>query len=279
MGAFELITSRQRSWALQRDLSVDKRGYLPSVDQNLFAPLSCATYEAFASGAGHELEARNGKPAKKPVKMRALHSSSALVCNLFDYWSSRDRTAIGRSFGLSVEVKEIRFEHKLQTGLPGTPPTLDMLILDQSGNAYAVESKFSEPFRSHGNSEPFKSSYFKDCKRLWTKHGLPRCQQLAERLHCGEKLFRYLDAPQLLKHAIGLKRAYSTGELVLLWFDPGHSGEQAAFLKEIEMFKELVDAELGFTAITHQTVFASLKTETNADPDYVNYLEQRYFAV
>ena len=208
--------------------------------------------------------------------MRALHSSSALVCNLFDSWTSRDATAIGRAFGL--EVEEIKFESKLLTGLRGTPPTPDLLMLDQCGNAYAVESKFAEPFQSGKSKKLFACSYFKNSKGLWTKQGLPRCQHLAEQLQCKKKSFRYLDAPQLLKHALGLKRNYPTGALVLLWFDPGDI-EAQDLREEIAMFEALVDAELGFTAITHQTVFARLKTEIDVDPDYVNYLEQRYFVV
>ena len=208
--AFDLITSRQSDWALQRGLSVDEKNYLPSMEQNLFAPLSKATRDAFLSGAGNELEDRPGKPAK----MRALHSSSALVCNLFDYWTSRDATAIGRAFGL--EVEEIKFESRLLTGLRGTLPTPDLFMLDRYGKAYAVESKFAEPFRSRKSSVPFAASYFKDLVGIWARHSLPKCQRLAERLRCGEMLFRYLDAPQLLKHALGLKRTYATGVLTLL---------------------------------------------------------------
>lgn len=45
----------------------DPRGYLVSVDANLWCPLSDASLAAFENGSGSELTA----------KMRALHSASA----------------------------------------------------------------------------------------------------------------------------------------------------------------------------------------------------------
>ena len=275
--AFDLIMSHQRRWAVQNDLSVVKGGYLPSVEENLFAPLSKSTRRAFELGRGKELE----DSCERPAKMRALRSSSALVCNLFDYWITNDTTAFGRCLGLEANAHEIRFEVELRTGFRGTPPTPDLLIIDQSGNATIVESKFTEPFEPKRYSKkrpPFAKSYFDDPGGTWTKLGLPRCQILAERLSHGERLFHHVDAPQLLKHAIGLKRAYPKGALTLLWFDLVHA-EGSALRKEIEMFENLVDVELGFRALRHQTVFQRLRGEAHADPNCVSYLESRYFSI
>ena len=210
--------------------------------------------------------------------MRALHSSSALVCNLFDYWIVEDPTAIGRCFGLNANAHDIQLEVELPTGFRGTPPTPDVLIIDRSSMATVVESKFTEPFWSKRHRPPFEESYFNDSNGTWARLGLPKCQALAERLQREAGLFSYLDAPQLLKHAIGLNRAYPTGRLTLLWFDPCHT-EGTAYHKEIQMFGELVNLELGFNALTHQTVFKRLKSEAHTDPDYVEYLESRYFSI
>ena len=279
ISAFKLIMSHQRRWAVQNDLElVEDRRYLPTVRENLFAPLSKATKRAFELGGGKELEDTD----KRPAKMRALHSSSALVCNLFDYWITNDTNAIGRCLGLEENPQEIRFEVKLPTGLGGTPPTPDLLIIDQSDCTTIVESKFTEPFRPkrYGGKKrpPFAKSYFDDPEGIWRKLGLPRCQTLAKRLSHGERLFHHLDAPQLLKHAIGLKRAYPTGALTLLWFDLVHA-EGSALRREIQKFEKLVDDELGFNAIRHQTVFQMLRAEALADPNHLSYLESRYFSI
>ena len=276
--AFEQIMSHQRRWAVQSVLElVEDRRYLLSVEENLFAPLSKSTERAFELGRGKELEDTDDRPAK----MRALRSSSALVCNLFDYWVVEDATAIGRCLGLGANVLEVEFEVELSTGLRGTPPTPDLLIIDQSGKTTIVESKFMEPFDSKKYSErrpPFRNSYFNDPVGKWTKLGLPRCQILAERLFHGERLFHHLDAPQLLKHAIGLKLAYPAGALMLLWFDLVHA-EGSALRKEIQRFEKLVDVELGFNAIRHQTVFQRLRAEAQEDPNHLSYLESRYFSI
>ena len=183
--------SHQRRWAVHNDLSVAEKDYLLSVEENLFAPLSKSTRRAFESGRGKELEDTN----RRPAKMRALRSSSALVCNLFDYWVVEDATAIGRCLGLGANVLEVEFEVELSTGLKGTPPTPDLLNIDQSAKTTIVESKFMEPFDPKQYSEsnpPFRNSYFKDPVGKWTKLGLPRCQILAERLSHGECLFHHL---------------------------------------------------------------------------------------
>lgn len=276
--AFDLIMSHQRRWAAQSDLElVQDRRYLLSVEENLFAPLSKPTKRAFESGKGKELEDTNERPAK----MRALRSSSALVCNLFDYWIPIDINAIGRCLGLEANAQEIRFEVELPTGLGGTPPTPDLLIIDQNGNATIVESKFTEPYKPKRYSKkrpPFAKSYFDDPEGIWRKSGLPRCQTLAERLSRGEKLFHHLDAPQLLKHAIGMKQAHPTGTLTLLWFDLVHA-EGCALRREIQKFEKLVDVELGFNVIRHQTVFQRLRSEAQAAPRFLSYLELRYFSI
>lgn len=278
VSAFDLILSHQRRWAVQNDLELVRgRRYLQSVEENLFAPLSKSTERAFESGRGNELKDTH----RRPAKMRALRSSSALVCNLFDYWITNDTNAIGRCLGLEANVQEIRFEVELKTGLGGTPPSPDLLIIGQSGDTTIVESKFLEPFKpkQYGkNNPPFANSYFEDSDGRWTKLGLPRCQVLAERLSCGERLFHHLDAPQLLKHAIGLKLAYPTGALMLLWFDLDHA-EGRALRREIQLFENLVDVELGFNAIRHQTVFQRLRAEAHAAPNHLNYLESRYFSI
>lgn len=274
VSALDFVMTRQLSWATHNGLSPDPQGYLPSIRENLFAPLSGLTEAEFRAGAGNELTDRPAEPAK----MQAVHSSSALVCNVFDYWRSTDPGAIGRALAIPSSATELHFEAQLPTGLRGTPPTLDLLLVASGTLAWGVESKFTEPFQPNVKRAAFAESYFEDDAGLWARLGLPRCQRLAERLSEGRLQFPHLDAAQLLKHTLGVRRKYPKGKLLLLWYDVD-APDARAFAAEIRVFTHSIDEELGFRAVTHQEVFARLSSEPAAAPAYVDYVRSRYFAV
>lgn len=270
--AFDSVVERQARWARGHGARPDDSGYLPGVADNLFAPLSAVTDKEFRASAGSELDGRNGEPAK----MRALHSSSALVCNVFDYWRVADIGAIARALGIPEQIAGFRFEAQLPTGLAGTPPTLDLLLEATASRAWAVESKFTEPYQGRSPKTPFADSYFRDANGLWAALGLPRCQALAERVALGQVTFVHLDAAQLLKHALGLRRRYREGRLFLLWY-PVDAAEARVFANEIRTFAEEVDPTLGFQALRYHDVFARLAAEPAASASHVAYLRARYF--
>jgi len=165
VSAIDIVMTRQLAWAKRNGLSPDAKGYLPSVRENLFAPLSSLTEAEFRQGAGNELTDRPGEPAK----MRAAHSSSALVCNIFDSWRSSDPWAISRALGIPHVPEAVHFEAQLPTGLRGTPPTLDLLLLASDTLACGVESKFTEPFQVNEKRTPFAHSYFEEESGLWAR--------------------------------------------------------------------------------------------------------------
>jgi len=271
--AFTRIVNRQIAWAEHRGLLPDENAYLTTYDENLFAPLSAQTEREFRGGAGCELDDRNDEPAK----MRALYSSSALVCNVFDHLRNANATSIGRFLAIANAVASVRFEAQLPSGLRGTPPTLDLLLIATATIAVAVESKFTEPYQGRPKRAPFVESYFKAKTGLWASLGLPKCQNLAERLHRREIRFEYLDAAQLLKHTLGVRRKFRDGQLVLLWFN-SNTSEGEALSSEIRFFSQSVDSALSFRAIEYHDVFACLEQEPSADPRHVDYLRSRYFA-
>jgi hypothetical protein len=201
-----LISKRQIDWARSKGLKPDIRGYLPQVDANLFAILSADTEKAFRVAGGNELT--DGPDGR--AKMRALHSSSALVCNVFEHWRTNP-AAVSRAFAIPHTIAKIQFEAKLHTGLGGTPPTLDLLLVASEKLAWGVESKFTEPFQSKPKKNLFSSSYFKVAGGLWNSRGLPRCEALVRSLHAGQIAFFYLDAAQLLKHTLGIRSGYRDG--------------------------------------------------------------------
>ncbi len=270
LGALEKILQFQDWWARGRGFSPTENGYLPIVRENLFMPLSPDTVAEFAQGASRELRDR----AREPAKMRALHSSAALLCNVFEYWRQMDPGVIGRVLGIPDPLEAVHFERPLRTGLRGTAPTLDLLLIGKEGFAWGVESKFTEPYNATAPMH-LTSPYFPSSRNLWADLGLPRCQHLAEQIRDGQVVFKRLDVCQLLKHGLGLRRQYEHGQLLMLWYGlPSAEGDEIA--KEIAAFAAAVDVSLGFRAIEYNCLFTDLTREATASPDYLAYLLSRY---
>ena len=271
------LLEMQRTWALQKGLRVADNGYLQKYEYNLFRPLSKEALSAFESGSGSEL-----KPSSptRPAKMCALHSSSALAVNFFDYWSETDSSPLLAAFGIEGISSFIRFEAQFPTGLPGTPPNLDVAIGLNSGHVVAIESKFTEWLTPKSPTlSPFKSKYFESPDQ-WSSKGLHSCQRLAEAMQDGTEKFRHLDAAQLLKHALGLaNNVLGKFDLFYIYFDC--SGQESrTHRNEIERFGSLVAGDFPFKAICYQEAFAALRACTGMnDQDYTTYLQARYFSV
>src|SRR5580704_7280520 len=140
----QFIVKRQRRWAEARRLAVSPNGRVSRLDENLFAPLDVETRAEFESGDGDEF----GTP-DDVGKMYSLHSSSALVCNVFDYWRKRPMLPLLRACGFDThDGSELKFEQKFSTGVGRKPANLDVLITDSGSGCLpiAVESNFTEPF-------------------------------------------------------------------------------------------------------------------------------------
>ncbi len=87
MNGYEYILSKQIAWATNHGITLvgskGKRGrpsYTLELDQNLFQPLLPDVCKSFVSGDGGEL-----RSTEFPGKMQAVHSSSALGVNVFQY--------------------------------------------------------------------------------------------------------------------------------------------------------------------------------------------------
>lgn len=274
------VLKRQRDWAERAGKRVDSQGYLDTVHANLYRPLSALAESHFGGGSGSELL---DTPAR-PAKMKALHSSAALAVNIFDYWTARDATPLVRALGFPAAERErstgaIGFERQFPTGLAGNPPNLDVTISLSSGITLAVESKFTEWMTPKpARSDAFRPAYFPGGSPLWSSRGLPRCQRLAEAIAAGQEHFRWLDAPQLLKHALGLATAEpSRFSLYFLYFD-GTGPYGTAHRDEVARFSSLVGEETGFVSRSYQALFDRLGSHTGEDDrDYLAYLGNRYF--
>ena len=272
MNPKQKIVEDQKAWAKSKGLSFDPKGYARDAETNLRRPLSACALRGFNNGAGSELAGH----------MKALHSSSALVANFFDYWTGRDKCGLLSALEIDVcNVESLEFEAQFPTGLGGTPPHLDVAIALNSGVVIGIESKFTEHMgRSTKGKSEFEPSYFPHSGGLWAGVGLPECQGLAEELHDGRHKFEYLDPWQLLKHALGLAtQLHDQFTLYYLYYDyPGERSE--THKREIWNFASRVGEEILFKAVSYQEAFGRLSAfhQTDAEYlDYIDYLGTRYF--
>jgi restriction endonuclease-like protein len=215
----------------------------------------------------------------RPAKMRALHSSSALVVNVFDYWRAPGATRLGTALGLNSDVQSIQFEAQFPTGLDGNPPNLDLALVLKDGITVGIESKFTEWLHAKSPERAaFKPRYFPPATGLWDSRALHQSQLLAHAMSEGATTYRHLDAAQLLKHALGLAtQVGSKFTLLYVYFD-WPCVEADLHRSEIQQFSSLVGSELRFRPLTYQEVYGRLKALSDpADSGYIGYLRDRYF--
>lgn len=267
-----IVRKQQHEWANRRGIAIDSSDYTESLQQNLFKPLSAGARADFEQGDGREL----GEPGVRG-KMQALRSSSALGCNVFDYWRERDATPIIRALGFSETVTGIDFERKFPTGLRGNAPNLDVVLACASGRLIAIECKFLEPYESH--SSGFKPKYFESNPGLWEKLGFRECQALAERIQSGQENYRWLNPEQLLKHILGLSTTIrGDWSLLYLWYEaPGAAAAEHA--AEADKFAAIASKDgIHFKSISYQELYRALASNPlEQHREYLTYLGERYF--
>jgi hypothetical protein len=292
------LERQQRRWADSAGVEHDARGFVRDFAANLRVPMSAATRAAFARGS--ELTPRGTRPAR----IAALHSSAALVANVFDHWSARDVAPLVAALGLGADAATLFFEEPLATGVEGDPPTSDVVLRCGLGRVVAIESKFGEWLvRRASNRADLKPKYFPAGRALWREAGLPACQVLAEDLRDGRERFKHLHAAQLLKHALGLARAAGGAPEARAVAEPREVAEPRgaaeprgshelrylyyewprepapAHRAELERFARRVGAEIAFSASTYQDLYRALAADARVDRAYLEYLRARYFRV
>ncbi len=270
--SLRVIGDCQEQWA--RNVARDKRwaAYVAELADNVFGKrLSAETRADFEDGNGSEL--RDGP--RRPAKMRALGSSSALAVNFFDPWRLVDKTALQRALDLPSGVAGFQFEFKTRE-YPVRPrsPNLDILLRLLDGRAVGVESKFTEPYSSDDGHGVISARYFPQAG-LWDAARLPAAQRLADRL---KPEWIHLDVPQLLKHLLGLASdPERPGTLLYIWYDTGRA-DAIAHLREIERFAaEVANEPVAFHHITYQSVFGALTPREEPMGGWHEYMSTRYF--
>jgi len=287
MKAYEYILSKQIQWALNRGISLigsqGKRGrlaYTPYLNQNLFEPLDPSIKKYLESGDGGEL---NGSPCK-PAKMQAVHSSSALGVNIFQYWHTiaqipKIAAACGFCRKGNRVSKKLVFEDKYPIANNFRyPPNIDVVIHNSDSAMYkrfAIECKFSEAYTSKGD-HGLKKKYL-DIEEVWNV--IPNLHDLAEELCPNDLEFKYFHPAQLIKHILGLKKAFGIKgfRLLYLWYDV--LGEEGSIhQKEIDRFTQITRSDnVKFHALSYQNLIAKLSAEYRSDHEkYVKYISERY---
>ena len=214
------------------------------------------------------------------MHMEALHSSSALVVNVFDYWRRRNRIQdIAGCCGAGSDVFGMEFEKTHPIGsVDRTSPHLDVEFDGRSPQA--IESKFTETYRRktrRPNADTHLDQYLAQ-RDIWG--GIPRVQVLAKSIVQQSETkteFQYLDVPQLIKHILGLNSSYhGRCALLYLWYQVD-SLEAERHEQELERFCSMIGSNIRFRAMTHQDLFERIKRVPDVDSAYLQYLERRYF--
>jgi len=250
--------------------------YTTKVEDNVFggAPHP-ETRKEYEKGKAHELEG-------KRAHMKALHSSSALVVNAFDYWRRRNRIQdIANCCGTRCVVGGMEFEktHPIK-GVGRTPPHLDVEFAGPT--PLAIESKFTETYRrtTRRQLEKTKLDIYLEHEDIWGD--MAKLRALARDIvqQSGATTeFEYLDVPQLIKHILGLKCSYGRAfSLLYLWYRVD-SEEAAQHEQELANLRDRIDDGINFRTMTYQGLFGKIKRIPNVDPAYLEYLQQRYFSI
>jgi len=285
MNAYEHIISKQIEWAENKGLHlVGSRGdrgrkvYTASIEDNLFQPLNEKTKQDLQKGDGGELSGT----ADRPAKIQALHSSSALGINVFDYWrESTDISVIASACGISPASQrltgEILFEQQFSIeDRFRYAPNLDVVVVPQTSRyrAFAIECKFTEAYssRRHGG---FDQKYFEN-QSIW--QNLPATKRLAQEISPDDSRFEYLHAAQLVKHILGLNRRFDHSDyyLLYLWYDaPSEPGSKHR--QEIKAFADVARSDgVTFHETTYQDLIVHLARHREDHSKYVAYLTERY---
>jgi hypothetical protein len=286
MNGYEYILAKQTAWAANSGITLQgskgKRGrpaYTYELNQNLFQSLLPEVQKSFSDGDGSELGS-----TEFPGKMQAVHSSSALGVNVFQYWKSINAIpVIAAQCGFcrtdSNVSNDICFEEKYPIDDKyGYSPNIDVVIHNTTSTKikrFAVECKFSEAYGAHrhGGLNPA----YLGLEDVWTD--IPNLRDLAKIISPEDNKFVHLHPARLVKHILGLKRQFGkTGfRLLYLWYDVfGNQGKQHQ--DEVLKFTEMTKSDgIKFHSLTYQELIVKLANKQRKDhPEYIRYLTGRY---
>ncbi len=240
---------------------------------------SCTLWQQFSNGSGGEIYS-------SPPKMHAASSSSAQCVNAFafpafrlkgrrDFWVK----FLGIKGGSPFD--DWSFECKFpiltinRSKMRGTPPNLDFAIWN-SHEVVAIESKLTEILKEH--KQEIGKKYFSD-SILKNYKGL---EELAHDVDSGKEQFTYLNAAQLIKHALGL---LSRGVPFHLGYIYNEHFSSEKHYKEVSRFTNRISEVIGdrcwFFTTTYQAAFKRIRGckeeyDVPGYDAYLNWFESHY---
>ena len=286
MKSIDIITNKLQLWAMKHNIPLvgsetirGEKNYCEKLEDNLYLPLTDEVRKMIEAGDGGELKSSG----KHKAKIFALHSSSAIGINIFQYWMDKEISIIASACGFCKETTQIsesiHFEEKFKiAGITGKSPNIDVVIKnkkDEKFKAFAIECKFTEAYRKEKQGGVAKKYLDAD---IW--QDLPNLNQLAKDISLEDQENKYLHRAQLIKHILGLNTKYkskSAFKLLYLWYDVlGEDG--AEHREEIEKFKKIAIADkINFISITYQELIIKLyQKHYDKHKDYIDYLASRY---
>lgn len=287
MNGFEYIVNKQIAWANRNKFKLvgskitkGRQAYTQTLVENLFEPLSIEIKTEIDKGDGGELKG----DATHSAKMCAVHSSSAIGVNVFQYWKNKNIPNVAYSLGLcrkdNKSAQEIHFEQKFKISNEfNRSPNIDVVINNNKTakiKAFGIECKFSEAYSSRKHSG-LKEKYLTEISEQWK--AIPNLFKFAKTISPVDETFNHLHPAQLIKHILGLKKTYGKGgfRLLYLWYDVlGKKG--CSHRKEIEKFTEIAKLDnIKFHSISYQELIIKMgKKYYIGNEKYIDYLTDRY---
>jgi len=282
MNTFEYVKMKQQLWAKSKNIELigsqinhGEPLYTKELIFNLFQDLSESTKKEFEDGDGNELG--NGD---LPGKMQALHSSSVIGVNFFEYWKQNQRFEIlAKSLRIpSKGIDYIKFEEKYKILKDVTMcPNIDVNIHYKDSYLVGIECKYTEPFLSRNTDTGLKKKYLDDFEH-WGE--FPNLYKLALKICPEDNTNSYLHTAQLIKHILGmysLKKDKNKFRLLYIFY-PALFGNNEKYLDEINTLKEVLEKDdIKFQHLTWQELILNFTKKTQKeDEGYLNYLISRY---
>ena len=274
-----LLLDQQKRWAERRELDLDEEGYTSKIEENLFGSPSPETRSDLERARASGISTLTAECAEgaggKPGEFQRVHSTAALVCNVFDYWRARGVEEIAGLCRADPGCEELSFSQDQPTGIEGLSSWSDVLFAGDSAPPTALVASFCEPYAGRPESR-LPASVEKP--GVWG--ALADCRDLALGLRANPGRFRMLPVRRLLEQSLGLTARYGVRgfRLLYLWYEvPG----QLARLqhREVDRFRMRVGGEVAFEACTWQQLFRAIESRREAHASYVDYLSSRYFPI
>jgi hypothetical protein len=206
MNTLEYVKQKQKYWAKMKNINLQgSKGelgdpiYTLTLKQNMFQMLSESTKRELQQGDGNELGDETG-----PGKIQALHSSSALGINAFEYWKMNKRfTTMAKALGVStLNIDHIEFEEKYEIFRTAKKhPNIDVNIHYKNQYLIGIECKYTEPFQYRNMNSGLKTKYINDFQ-FW--HEFPNLKIIASEISPNDDKYKYLHCAQLIKHVLGM---------------------------------------------------------------------------